>query len=160
MYRRQACYGGFVLPLLLDVGDLLKHAVLDLWERPDDPQTQDVFQRLLLYRSQILPRVREMQRVARADLPLRENVATEAAGFVQESAWEELTAHILERRGVKCPQCDAQLVCTVGAGRKSTSTVNVEVACPVHGPLPSVRIATAEFVAAHAALQGEESRSC
>jgi hypothetical protein len=158
MYRRQPYFGGFVLPLLLDAGDLLKYAVLDLWEEPDGASKIEVVKRMFLYRGEILPRVREMQRRARAaGGALVESSTDEPAPLAPCSEWDELTGHILELRGIECPDCDAQLVCTAAKTQRTRSAVVVDVGCPEHGPRQRLTITHAELSAAREALRGREA---
>lgn len=156
MYRRRPYYGDLVLPLLLDAKDLVEHAVLDLWENPNDPQAIDVFQRMLLYRSQIIPRVRETERLARAKKKVvLESSSPEEVFTSEESRWAELTGHILEKRGITCPDCDLPPICTLARANAQRLPVTLEVGCSTHGPLRSITITQAEFTAAHEALYGE-----
>lgn len=156
MYRRQPYFGGLVLPQLLDAGDLLKYAVLDLWDEPADAAKIEVLKRMFLYRGEILPRVREMQRRARAGGgALVESSTDEPSPLAPCSEWEELTGHILELRGIRCPACDGRLVCTVATTKRNQAAVVVDVGCGEHGPLKRLTITHAELLAARATLQGE-----
>lgn len=158
MYRSQPYFGNFVLPLLLDAQDLLKYAILDLWETPGDPQAIEVLQRMLLYRSQILPRVREMQRRARAGGgAMLASAPCEDTPAAEDSPWDDLTGHILEQRGIECPDCDRPLTCTTSAANYKRKSFVVDVDCPVHGHHRKLTITRAELLAAHEALQGEDA---
>lgn len=158
MYRSQPYFGNFVLPLLLDAKDLLKYAILDLWESPGDPQAIEVLKRMLLYRSQILPRVREMQRRARAaGGAMLASATDEETPAAEDSPWDELTGHILEQRGMTCPDCLRQLTCTISPENRNRNSFVVDVGCPEHGRHRELTITRAELMAAHEALQGEDA---
>jgi len=156
MYRRQPYFGNFVLPLLLDAQDLVRHAVLDLWDDADRVETIEVFQRMLLYRSQIIPRVREIQRRTRAKgAPLLESSSDEGQTNPQESLWAELTGHILEQRDITCPHCDLPPVCTLIHAKLERQPVTLEVGCSTHGRLRQLKITQDDLTAARDALYGE-----
>lgn len=158
MYQNQPYFGNFVLPLLLDTKDLLKYAILDLWESPGDPQAIEVLKRMLLYRSQILPRVREMQRRARAaGGAMLASATDEETPAAEDSPWDELTGHILEQRGMTCPDCLRQLTCTISPENRNRNSFVVDVGCPEHGRHRELTITRAELMAAHEALQGEDA---
>jgi hypothetical protein len=155
MYRRQPYFGGFVLPLLFDTADLLKYPVLDLWESPEDDRKIAVLQRMLLYRSEIVPRVREMQRRSRAaGGALVGSSSEERAVDDGASTWDLLMRRVLDERGIECSDCDERLICRVAKVTGDRSSFTVEVDCPLHGHLCRLKITAAEMTAAREALQG------
>jgi len=155
MYRRRPYFGDFVLPLLLDAKDLLEHAVRDLWDTPDDSQAIEILPRLLLYRSQIIPRLRETQRIARA---FKNSAAQEAIeedkACPEESLWEKLTGQILESRGIRCPECPTPLICR-RTENSTTRSPTISVGCEAHDYVLQLTIAPSEWRAAYEAVYGE-----
>ena len=110
MYYRQPCYGGLVLPLILDRSQLIRPVVVQLWEEPENKQLAAVLHRMLWYYSDMATRSREANRLAKENaLQVEKNhereVPADKTAVESNPLLKQVLREILALRKIECPIC-------------------------------------------------------
>jgi len=158
MYMPQAYFGGLPLVLILERSDLLRTAITDLWEEPDDRCHIGKLHRLLAIYAALAParravdrRFKQLQRLVRRREERQNDDGAEAAASgeaIEDSRrLNETVAELMRRRRVICDGCrEATTPWEASIDAMNDTTVSLTVRCVAHDFASEHEVPLAEFL--------------
>lgn len=146
MYYRQEYLGGLPLVLMMDRSAQIQPAVARLWEQPEDADTIGALHQVLRWYAEMVPLRREADRLAKPGaqgqpsclLPLDEEICPTIGNGPSA---DELFRHLLERRRLRCSQCDESPHAILATEDiQSGSPIRLQIRCETHGDVGIVEI--------------------
>jgi len=150
-YYRQDYLGGLSLALVGRRGRLLQPTLERLWERPGDTQLIGALHRVLASFAEIVPLMRELERLKKCR-PKRHVVSAITEGshvFCSGVTTAELLAEALAKRGSVCGRCGRPLSGKlVRRSVRPNRSLRVAVHCETHGSHGAIKLAWKDLLAA------------
>jgi hypothetical protein len=149
-FCRQDYLGGLPLAMIGRRGRVLQPTLEPLWERPGEPRLIGALHRVLQAFGEIVPRVREVERLKSQAPPTLVNVDGIDEQWILNlrtaATPAELFAEVLERRKLECDVCGSRLAgdLVVGSLRMNQS-LRLETICEEHGPQGEIALSWAEL---------------
>jgi hypothetical protein len=170
LYLSQPFLGGLPFIFLRDRFDLLREAILDIFDNPQDPQPRGILLRLLQYYGEMTSKKRQGDRSYKKQHHHRNNQNRSAAEFTFDDKFDQateagpdwfqdITAHLRELRMAKC-QCKTtdRWRAELKEGKPTSKRFLVREECERCGHSEEHSFTPAQFKASRKNLTGDGNR--